>query len=65
MSREKLKKAIQLLQECLDEYEGEESAEGEDSSSDEGYDDSSDSMPMGGGINDKVKMAATLMKRGG
>lgn len=61
MSKEKLKQAMNLLQECMDEYQGEESEEGMESS-EESYSDESDPMPMGGG-NDKVKMAAALMKR--
>lgn len=62
MSMEKLKRAMQLIQECIDEYQGEEAEEG-DMSSDDSYDDSidSDSESMSG--NDKVKMAAALMKR--
>lgn len=61
MSAEKLRQAMRLLQECIDEYEGGESEE-----SDEGYEDSSDPMPsMGGGDGgDKIKMAAALMRRG-
>lgn len=53
---------MQLIQECIDEYQGEEAEEG-DMSSDDSYDDSidSDSESMSG--NDKVKMAAALMKR--
>lgn len=32
MSKEKLQQAMSLIQECLDEYEEEESSEGEESS---------------------------------
>ncbi len=61
MSLEKLKQAMQLLQECIDEYQGEESDDGEESQSEGGYEDSSSSMPSMG--SDKIKMAAALMKR--
>lgn len=61
MSREKLKQAMQLLQECMDEYEGEDTEEGMESSDES--ESMGDSEPMMSG-NDKVKMAAALMKRG-
>jgi hypothetical protein len=61
MSKEKLRQAMNLLQECMEEYQGDESEEGMESSEEsyEGSDDGAQSM----GANDKVKMAAALMKR--
>lgn len=61
MSKEKLQRAIDLLQECLNEYDGEEADEG---MPDAGYEDESDPAPMMSSGNDKIKMAAALMKRG-
>lgn len=62
MSKEKLMQAMQLLQECMDEYQGdEEEGEGEESMSEESQENESP-MSMGSG-NDKVRMAAALMKR--
>jgi hypothetical protein len=59
MSIEKLKQALSLIQECIDEYQGEESDEGD--TSDDGSSYESESSDSG---NDKIKMAAALMKRG-
>lgn len=61
MSIEKLKRAKMLIQECIDEYQGEESTEEEDSGEDSF--ESEDFGSMGEGTNDKIKMAAALMKR--
>lgn len=63
MNKEKLMQAMQLLQECIDEYQGdEEDGEGEESASEESQENESSPMSMGSG-NDKVRMAAALMKR--
>lgn len=64
MSVEKLKQAKDLIQQCIDEYQGEENQEGEgDSSSGDSYDSGSDMPSMGMGGGDKIKMAAALMKQ--
>lgn len=66
MSVEKLKQAMSLIQECIDEYQGEENQEGEgDNSSSGEADGGPSSFPSDMGGNDKVKMAAALMKRSG
>jgi len=59
MSMDKLKQAMQLIQECMEEYQGEETDESD--SSGDSYSDNSGSPSMG--VNDKIKMAASLMKR--
>ena len=59
MNKEKIQQAISLLQECLEGDYEEESDEGEDMS-----ESSYPSGDMGGeSANDKVKMAAAMMKR--
>lgn len=60
MSVEKLKQAMQLLQECIDEYQGEETDEGENNEGDM-VDNSSPDMSGG----DKIKMAAAMMRKRG
>lgn len=64
MSIEKLRQAAKLIQECIDEYGGEESEEGAEPSGE--YEGDSEPMPAmgGGGAGDKIKMAAALMRRG-
>jgi hypothetical protein len=52
MDKEKLRKAIQLIQECLDGDEGYEEEDMEEESSD----DSSE-------MSDKIKLAASMIKR--
>ncbi len=57
MDIEKLKKAMQLIQECIDgEDQGEESEDMEMESED---------GDMEGDVSDKIRLAASLMKRKG
>ncbi len=61
MSIEKLKRAKMLIQECIDEYQGEESMDDENSMEDDADDSMNSDPTMDSG--DKIKMAAALMKR--
>lgn len=56
---EKLKSIRNMIDECISEYEGEESDEGESEGGEESYSDSSSSKDVG----DKIKMAASILKK--
>lgn len=66
MNIEKLKQIQQLVSECINEYQSDETSEGPEHESMEGENDSLDSSSssVGSGGSDKIKMAVAMMKKG-